>query len=188
MITRRSYVVALIVLAVVFAASLHAQTKQDRKAVLSKVDDKLNTPLNVTLKWIRNEFSKNGTSVGAIPHRLTPLKFSDCNVSFRIGAVPTPDVTQSNRIPDDKEYSFNLGDLDPHSLTLDPYTKGTRILVGTWDNEPKIKIATRNAVTGETYRSNDTRSALILDLAETKSREEIRDELVHAIMLCQPAR
>jgi hypothetical protein len=98
--------------------------------------------------------------------------------------VPPPDVTPSTRLPDDKEYSLNLGDLDPHSLTLSAYTKGTRILVGTWDVETKIKIVTKNAVTGESYRS-DQSSVLDLNLAETKSREEIRDAFVHAIMLCQ---
>ena len=58
MIRWGSYLLVLILLAAGFTASLPAQTKQDRKAVISRVNDKLTTPLDASKRGSRASFQK----------------------------------------------------------------------------------------------------------------------------------
>jgi hypothetical protein len=169
---------------------LHAQTtrRQDRQAVLKQITDNLNTPLDATLKWLKNELSKYGTTNGSLyPMQLKGITFSRCKGSFSYRAMLPPDAdAKYGAFHPEKEYNFNLADLDPHSISFSSFSNATRILVGTWDLEPKITIVTKNAVTGESFPGHQSMPVMSLDLAETKSGQQIRDALVHAIILCQP--
>jgi hypothetical protein len=168
----------------------HAQTKsrQDRQAVLKKINDNLTTPRDATLKWLKNELSKYGTTNGSpYPMQLKGITFSRCKGSFSYRSMFPPDAdAKYGAFHPEKEYNFNLADLDPHSISLSSFSNATRILVGTWDQEPKIVIVTKNAVTGESFPGHQSMPVMSLDLAETKSGEQIRDALIHAIILCQP--
>lgn len=159
--------------------------------VQTKTADSLNTPLDVTLKWLKNELSKYGTtSRSSHAVQLKPMNFSGCQISFRYTPVIPPGFElgpNSWRLPPEEEYSLNLADLNPGSLSVNSSKSGTRILVGTWNLEPKIRIVTKNAVTGERDPSylDQQNATMILDLAKTKSAPQIRDAFVHAITLCQ---
>lgn len=147
-------------------------------------------PLDATLKWLKAELSKYGTTNGGTYFfRLKLTKFTGCELAFRYGPLVPPDVSdnESSSFPSEEEYSLNLADLDPASLTVRASeTSATKILVGTWDLERKIKVVDQDPVTGKGYGlSPELMSFLTLRFAKTKSAPQIRDALVHAILLCQ---
>ena len=160
----------------------------DRQAAIKSISDNLNTPLDATLKWLKGELSKYGTTNGgAYFYRLKPTRVAGCEFAFSYGPMVPPERSGSaSSVPPENEYSFNFADLDPVSITVSTSGDTTRILIGTWDLEPKVKRVAKDPITGKTIQySNRVISDLRLDLAKTKSAEQIRDAFVHAILLCQ---
>jgi hypothetical protein len=161
----------------------------DRQAAIKSITDNLNTPLDATLKWLKAELSKYGTTNGGgYFYQLKPTRVAGCEFAFRYGPTVLPERSGSTVSvpPSEHEYSFNFADLDPGSITVSTSGDTTRIGIGTWDLEPKVKVVTKDPITGKSIEySNRTVEGVRLNLAKTKSAEQIRDAFVHAILLCQ---
>lgn len=161
----------------------------DRQAAIKSITDNLNMPLDATLKWLKSELSKYGTTNGgAYFYQLKPTRVSGCEFAFRYGPSVLLDRLGSAgpAPPSEHEYSFNFADLDPGSITVSTSGDATRILIGTWDLEPKVKVVAKDPSTGKSIEySNRVASDVRLNLAKTMSAQQIRDAFVHAILLCQ---
>lgn len=159
-----------------------------KELTLANTPDTLNTPLDPTLKWLKDELSKHGTRSGGGYREHLELGFHGCNMNYRY----VPQLSSgfdSNRTlgPPMDEYTFSLADIDVGSVSVQSSEARTVISFGTWDGQRKIKVVTKDSVTGVRSGSFQDRieTSASIELNATKSSLQIRDSLVHAIKLCQ---
>jgi hypothetical protein len=147
-----------------------------------------NAPLDVTLKWLKNELQRRGAKEGIGAHgRIETADFKSCEIKYRIVPLFRTSPVSSNLVYAIIEYQFNLADINPESVRTGDLQGYSTITFDTVDHTEKIKVVTRANEGGMTGRTLDetVKSGSMLYLRDANSAAQIKAALVHAIGLCR---
>lgn len=157
-----------------------------------------NAPLEETLKWLKKELSKHGSTTSAgRAQRLEVASFSSCKIRYRVAPVEGPappgaagamiNAPGYRYIPPTHDYSLDLSDLDPRSVVAATSDDATAISFATRDGARKItEKITGNAVSRvELIYGDQHHASAVIVLRKTKTAPDIAAALTHAIKQCQ---
>ena len=150
--------------------------------------DSNKAPLAETLKWIKNELSRNSNTkyAAGTPSRIEPDDFSGCRIKYRIIPV-IESISGTNLKHAIMEYQLSLSELNPESVRASYFKEYSSIFVSTKNNEAKIKVISREDDKGFAGRALDEKVYAMtrINLSNADSAAQIKAALSHAIRLCQ---
>jgi hypothetical protein len=145
-------------------------------------------PLEQTLKWIKNELSRNSNTkyAAGTPTRIEPADFSGCRIKYRIVPV-IESISGTNLKHAIMEYQLNLSELNPESVRASYFKEYSSVFVSTKNNEVKIKVISREDEKGFAGRALDEKVYAMtrINLSNADSAAQMKAALSHAIRLCQ---
>jgi hypothetical protein len=149
-----------------------------------------NAPLEQTLKWIKTEIEREGSTYNpVVPTKLEPLDFNNCRIRYRVVPLRRETTTSSTLIYAIMEYRMNLGDLDPQKVPAANLRDHSTLILFTRD-QSKIKVikhTNQSGTMGRTLDEAETGSILI-NLKSIDAAARLKVALVHAINLCHAQR
>jgi hypothetical protein len=144
--------------------------------------------LDQTLKWIKNELSRNSNTkyAAGTPSRIEPADFSSCRIKYRIIPV-IESISGTNLKHAIMEYQLNLSELNAESIRAAYFKEYSSVFVSTKNNESKIKVISREDDKGFAGRVLDEKaySMTRINLSNADSAAQLKAALSHAIRLCQ---
>ncbi|HEY0349964.1 MAG TPA: hypothetical protein VGC60_17595 [Pyrinomonadaceae bacterium] len=166
-----------------------AIAKVDEPVVpLDVPSDANHAPLEQTLKWIKTELDREGSTKNLVltdvPRKLEPLDFNTCRIRYRLEPLRRETTVSNTLIYAIMEYRIDLGDLNPMVTTSN--LRDLAILSLTTRAPAKIKVfkhANEHGTMGRTLDESDTSSVLI-SLKSIEVATRLRIALIHAINLC----
>lgn len=166
-----------------------AIAKVDEPAVPLDVPSDVNqAPLAQTLKWIKTELDREGSTTNLVltdvPRKLEPLDFNTCQIRYRLEPLRRETTVSNTLIYAIMEYRIDLGDLDPRVSTSK--LRDLAILYLTTRAPAKIKVfkhANEHGTMGRTLDESDS-SSVFISLKSIEAAARLRVALIHAINLC----
>ena len=163
----------------------------DRAAAPPPADvpsDENHASLDVTLKWIKTEIEREGSTKGSVPERkLEPLDFGGCGLRYRVVPLFREVPGINNLVYAIMEYQLNLSDINADAIRVNGAGDYATIYVSSRQLEPKIKIfkhENEHGATGRTLEESST-SYVFMNLKNVEAANRFRFAMVHAIHLCQ---
>lgn len=166
-----------------------AIAKVEEPAVpLDVPSDANQAPLAQTLKWIKTEVEREGSTTNLVltdvPRKLEPLDFNTCQIRYRLEPLRRETTVSNTLIYAIMEYRIDLGDLDPRVSTSKLRDLGILSLMTRAPAKIKVfKHANEHGSMGRTLDEGDTSSVLI-SLKSIEAAARLRVALIHAINLC----
>src|ERR1041385_4085709 len=150
--------------------------------------DKNNAALDETLKWIKVQIDREGSTRDPVVQRkLEFLDFSTCRLRYRLMPLVREVPTSSSLIYAIMEYQVNLADLNADAVRVKNSGLYSWVYASTQNFSPKIKVIkhmNEHSSMGRTLDESQT-SNVSMNMKNLEAANRLRFALIHAIHLCQ---